>query len=57
MMKLHVIVNDVLNNTWTQKKDYDKWYYDGKSIIIEKDGYIIAVYSIQNIIGAFEDKE
>ena len=20
MMKLHVIVNDVLNNTWTQKK-------------------------------------
>ena len=57
MMKLHVIVNDVLNNTWTQKKDYDKWYYDGKSIIIEKDGYIIVVYSIANIIGAFEDKE
>ena len=36
------------------KKEYDCWHYDGKAIIIKKDDNLVAVYSLDSIIGACE---
>ncbi|MGN1411958.1 MAG: hypothetical protein ACI4WH_05545 [Oscillospiraceae bacterium] len=52
MEKLTIIINKNSHIVYEQSKDYDNWSYDGKSVIIEKGGRLIAVYSISNIISA-----
>lgn len=52
MEKLTIIINKNSHIVYEQSKDYDNWSYDSKSIIIEKEGRIVAVYSINNIISA-----
>lgn len=51
-MKLKVIINSNSHIIYKEGEDYDNWAYDGKSIIIEKEGRLVAVYSINNIISA-----
>ena len=52
MEKLTIIINNNSHIVYEQSKDYDNWSYDSKSIIIEKEGRLVAVYSINNIISA-----
>ncbi len=52
MEKLTIIINKNSHIVYEQSKDYDNWSYDSKSIIIEKEGRLVAVYSINNIISA-----
>lgn len=52
MEKLTIIINKNSHIVYEQSKDYDNWSYDSKSIIIEKEGHLVAVYSINNIISA-----
>ena len=40
-----------------QKEEYDSWYYDGNAIILKKAGYLVSVYSLNNIICAVEVEE
>lgn len=37
-----------------QEKEFDNWYYDGNAIIVKKNNYLSAVYSLNNIICAVE---
>ena len=53
MKNLKVIINKNSNIVFDEN-DYDNWAYDGKSIIIEKNGSLVAIYSNGNIIGACE---
>lgn len=52
MEKLTIIINKNSHIVYEQSKDYDNWSYDSKFIIIEKEGRLVAVYSINNIISA-----
>lgn len=52
MEKLTIIINKNSHIVYEQSKEYDNWSYDSKSIIIEKEGRLVAVYSINNIISA-----
>ena len=53
MKNLKVIINKNSNIVFDEN-DYDNWAYDGKSIIIEKNGRLVAIYSPDNIIGVHE---
>ena len=37
-----------------KQKEYDCWHYDGNAIIIKKDDNLVAVYTLDSIIGACE---
>lgn len=52
MKYLTIIINKNSYIVYKQGKDYDNWSYDGKSIIIEKEGRLVSVYSVDNIISA-----
>jgi hypothetical protein len=52
MEKLTIIINKNSHIIYKENVDYDNWSYDGKSIIIEKEGSLVAVYSVDNIISA-----
>ena len=52
MEKLTIIINKNSHIIYKENEDYDNWSYDGKSIIIEKEGRLVAVYSVDNIISA-----
>lgn len=52
MENLTIIINKNSHIVYEQSKDYDNWSYDGKSIIIEKECRLVAVYSVDNIISA-----
>lgn len=52
MKELTIIINKNSYITYQYGKDYDNWAYDGKSIIIEKEGRLVSVYSVDNIISA-----
>lgn len=56
-MKLKVIINSNSHIIYKEGEDYDNWSYDGKSIIIEKYGRLVAVYNLNSIIGACEYEE
>ena len=53
-MKLKITINKNSHIIYKENKDYDNWAYDGKSIIIEKYGRLVAVYNLDSIIGACE---
>ena len=57
MKELVIIINKNSHVVYEQSKDYDNWSYDGKSIIIEKDDNLVAVYNLDSIIGACEYEE
>ena len=37
--------------TW-KKGEWDSYYYDGAAIIIKKDGFLVGVYNLANVICA-----
>lgn len=53
MKELKIIINKNSNIVFNSD-EYDNWAYDGKAIIIEKDSKIVAIYSVDNIIGVYE---
>ena len=53
MKNLKVIINKNSNIVFDEN-EYDNYAFDGKAIIIEKDNNLVAVYSVDNIIGACE---
>lgn len=56
MKNLKVIINKNSNIVFDEN-EYDNYAFDGKAIIIEKEGRLVAIYNISNIIGAYECKE
>lgn len=55
MKNLKVIINKNSNIVFGEN-EYDNYAFDfdGKAIIIEKEGRLVAIYNISNIIGAYE---
>lgn len=54
MKELTIVINKNSRIIYKENEDYDNWSYDGKSIIIEKENRLVAIYSINHIIGACE---
>lgn len=56
MRNLKVFINKNSHVTFNyEESDGYNWAYDGKAVIVEKDGKLVAVYSIEHIIGAISD--
>lgn len=53
MKNLKVIINKNSNIVFDEN-EYDNYAFDGKAIIIEKENRLVAIYSINHIIGAYE---
>lgn len=53
MKGLRVLVN-VNSNILFTEDEYDNWSYDGTCLMIEKDGGLVALYTVNNIIGALK---
>lgn len=51
-MKRIVMINENSCIIYKEGEDYDNFAYDGKAIMFEKDGNLVDIYSIGNIIGS-----
>lgn len=51
-MKRIVMINENSCIIYKKGEDYDNFAYDGKAIMFEKDGNLVDVYGIGNIIGS-----
>ena len=51
-MKRIVMINENSCIIYKEGEDYDNFAYDGKTLMFEKDGNLVDIYSINNIIGS-----